>query len=105
MNAAWSTLLPHSPVEVTRTGIRVGNFVAEGDDLAIYFTYPRHDSHIASVGVIAGTGVKGIRSAVGNQYFAGGSGFSDYMIFGADKLRYGAEKLLEADFFDNNWRP
>lgn len=105
VNSAWSTLLPQSPVQVDRSGIRVGNFVAEGGDLAIYFTYPRFDSDIASVGVVAGTGVKGIRSAIGNQYFAGGSGFSDYMIFGSDKLRYGAEKLLEANFFDHQWAP
>jgi hypothetical protein len=39
----------------------------------------------------------------GNQYFAGASGFPDYMIFSLEMLKEGTKHLKMAGFFDNNW--
>jgi hypothetical protein len=54
--------------------------------------------------VIAGTGIKGMNAANGNQYFAGASGFPDFMIFRLGMLQSGEKEVDMAGFFDNNWK-
>jgi hypothetical protein len=103
-NSAWSKLLADCPIQVTREGITLGSETFKGNDLAAYFTWPRQDSKIASVAVVAGTGMPGLSSADANQYFAAGSGFPDYMIFSAEMLRSGADGVKATGFFDNMWR-
>lgn len=103
-NSAWSLLLNDSPVQVTRNHVRAGANAWSGDDLAVYFTWPIKNPAVNSVGVVAGTGLKGMNAANANQYFAGGSGFPDYMIFRLDMLRDGSKAIELAGFFDNNWQ-
>ena len=81
-----------------------GNEIWEGDDLGAYFTWPIKGSAFNSVGVIAGTGLKGMLAANANQYFAGASGFPDFMIFKLDMIQSGTSGVKMAGFFDNNWR-
>ncbi|MCF0051911.1 prolyl oligopeptidase family serine peptidase [Dyadobacter sp. LJ53] len=101
-NAAWDLLLKDCPVRVGKGKITVGEKQFSGD-LATYFIYPRPDSDIASVGVIAGTSKKGFQAANANQYFSGGSGFPDLMVFSADMLKNGMEEVKMAGFFGNDW--
>jgi hypothetical protein len=61
-------------------------------------------SAINSIGVIAGTGLKGMFAANANQYFAGASGFPDFMVFRPGMLQSGVSEIKLAGFFDNNWR-
>ena len=75
-----------------------------GDNMGAYFTYPRPDSPIASVAVIAGSGLAGMLATESNQYFTGGSGFPDYFVFGTDMLKEGTKGVKYAGFFDNNWQ-
>jgi hypothetical protein len=56
------------------------------------------------VAVITGTGLKGMQAANANQYFAGASGFPDYMLFTLDMLRLGSQGVIAAGFFDNDWK-
>lgn len=84
--------------------ITAGNRQFEGDDLAAYFNWPLRNSTMASVSVISGAGIKGMRAADANQYFAGGSGFPDYMIFSLDMLQDGVTGIKTAGFFDNDWK-
>jgi hypothetical protein len=102
-NRAWSKLLTKCPIQVSRGQLTVGNERYVGNDLGAYFVWPRSDSPIASVAVVAGTGLPGMKAANANQYFAGGSGFPDFMIFGIDMLRDGAKGIRRAGFFTNNW--
>jgi hypothetical protein len=81
-----------------------GNETWEADDLGVYFTWPIKGSAIHSVGVIAGTGLKGMQAANANQYFAGASGFPDFMIFKLDMLQQGSQAIKMAGFFDNQWK-
>jgi hypothetical protein len=83
--------------------IKAGSKTYSGDDLATYFVRPRADS-VCSVGVVAGTGIKGMNATFANQYFAGGSGFPDFMIFTLSMLNEGATKIKLAGFFNNNWQ-
>ena len=61
-------------------------------------------SPLNSVGVIAGTGLDGMNAANANQYFAGASGFPDYMIFKLGMLQSGAAQVEMSGFFDNDWK-
>lgn len=103
-NSAWTQLLANCPVQVSRGQVKLGDETYTGQDLGVYFTYPRADSQIASVSVVAGTGLSGMKAAWANQYFAAGSGFPDYLIFTADMPRDGAKAIKATGFFDHNWQ-
>lgn len=102
-NAAWDKVLKDCPVSVTNGKISVAGKQFSGGDLAAYFIYPRSDSHTASVTVISGTGNLGFQAANANQYFSGGSGFPDLMIFSAEMLKGGIKEVKMAGFFGNDW--
>ncbi|UFH54448.1 prolyl oligopeptidase family serine peptidase [Spirosoma sp. KNUC1025] len=102
-NRAWAKLLANCPVQVNRSQITIGNERYTGQTLGAYFTWPRSDSPTASVAVITGTGLPGLKATDANQYFAGGSGFPDFMIFDLTMLRDGIKGIRKAGFFDNNW--
>lgn len=103
-NAAWKQLLADCPIQLERNRVQAGGQQWQGDDLAAYFVWPIKGSATASVAVIGGTGLKGMRAATANQYFAGASGFPDFMIFGLDMVRDGSKGIRMAGFFDNNWK-
>ena len=103
-NSAWKMLLPDCPITVTRSGISIGDESFMGDDLAACFVWPMKTSPANSVGVVAGSGVNGMNAANANQYFAGASGFPDFMIFRLGMLQSGADKVETAGFFNNDWK-
>jgi dienelactone hydrolase len=103
-NAAYKLLLTDCPISIERGAINAGVHSWKGDDLAAYFIWPRKNSALSSVAVIAGTGIKGMRATNANQYFAGASGFPDFMIYSLDMLRGGTKHLKMAGFFDNEWK-
>jgi hypothetical protein len=103
-NSAWSILLSDCPIQVERNKITAGAKSWQGDDLAAYLVWPIRHSAIASVAVIGGSGVKGMQAASANQYFAGASGFPDFMIYGLKMLQVGAPELKMAGFYDYNWQ-
>jgi dienelactone hydrolase len=103
-NAAWNTLLKDCPIQVDRKVIKVGEEVLKGDDLGAYFIWPIQNSTFNSVAVISGSGLKGMHAATANQYFAGGSGFPDFMIFGLDMLLSGERGVRMAGFYDQEWK-
>ncbi len=102
-NTAWKKLLANCPITVQRGSIKAGGKQYTGDNLAAYFTWPRADSEIASVGVVSGTGLSGMQATEANQYFAAGSGFPDYLIFTTDMLKDGAKAVKLAGFYNNDW--
>lgn len=103
-NGAWSKLLSDCPIQVERNKITAGAKTWNGDELSAYFVWPISSSSIASVGVISGTGVKGMKAANANQYFAGASGFPDFMIYRLNMLRSGTNEVMMTGFFDNQWQ-
>ncbi|MDP4209045.1 MAG: prolyl oligopeptidase family serine peptidase [Bacteroidota bacterium] len=102
-NSAWKKLLTKCPVQVQRGSLTIGNKQLKGDDLGAYIMWPRSDSKKASIAAISGTGLSGFNATYANQYFAGGSGFPDYMIFSADMLKDGATGIKYAGFYNNDW--
>lgn len=103
-NGAYQTLLSDCPIQIDRNKVKVGNDVWTGDDYGAYFVWPIKNSNINSVGVVAGSGLKGMNASVANQYFAGGSGFPDFMIFRLGMLDKGVSEVKTAGFFDNEWK-
>lgn len=102
-NRAWSKLLTNCPIQASRGVLTVGSERYTGDSIGAYFVWPRPDSPTASVAVITGTGLPGLKATDANQYFAGGSGFPDFMVFDLTMLRDGVKGIKKAGFFDNNW--
>jgi hypothetical protein len=103
-NAAYRGLLSECPILLERGKITAGERIFSGDSLAAYFVWPLRNSSIGCVAVIGGTGLHGMEAANANQYFAGASGFPDYMIFGPDMLRGKGAGVLLDGYFDNNWK-
>ena len=104
MNSAWDLVLSDCPISIKRGEMSVGEKEYEGEDLASYFVYPLSGSSKNSVGVIAGTGIEGLKSTTPNRYFVSGSGFPDFMLFSSSMFRDGAEGIFGAGYFDNDWK-
>jgi hypothetical protein len=103
-NATWKLLLEDCPIQVERGRIKAGDKVWEGDGLGAYFVWPLRNSPVSCVAVIGGSGLKGMEATNANQYFAGASGFPDFMLFGLDMLQSGGAGVKMAGFFDNDWK-
>ena len=103
-NSAWKSLLSDCPIQVDRNQVAAGGTTMTGDDLSAYFVWPNSRSAVASTGVVTGTGIRGMKAANANQYFAGASGFPDFMIHDIRMLQKGVEGVKMAGFFDHNWK-
>jgi len=103
-NKAWNPLLSDCPIQVERNKVSAGSTTWNGDTLSVYFVWPIKNSPVASVAVMAGSGIKGMRAADANQYFAGASGFPDFMIYSLDMLKSGVSGMKMAGFFDHDWK-
>ncbi len=103
-NSAWGKILGDVPVIVRNNEIEFGSRrLYKGDDLAALFIYPRSDSESASAGVIAGTGIRGMKAAFANDYFSGITGYPDLKIFSTEMLRDGPDGIILSGFFGYDW--
>lgn len=102
-NAAWTSLLALSPVQVSRAGIRVGNRSMAGSDLACLFLRPRPGSALSSVAVVSGTGLVGLRTTNNLPYLQPMLGLPDVLVVGAETWESGFGGVRAAGFFGNDW--
>ena len=102
-NSAWGALLGDGAVQVKTRSVRLGDRTTKGDDLACLFVRPRPGSEIAAVGVISGTGVKGMRLTDRLPFFVSGVAYPDCVLFGPEALTKGLAGVKAAGFFGNNW--
>ena len=79
-NAAWPALLGESPVQVRRGQVQIGARTVSGDDLACLFVRPRPGSDRASVGVVSGSGLIGLRLTERLPYFTSGVAYPDCVL-------------------------
>jgi pimeloyl-ACP methyl ester carboxylesterase len=103
-NSAWKSLLIDCPIQVQRGRVVAGDKEWKSDSLGAYFVWPLKDAPEACVAVIGGSGLKGMEAADANQYFAGASGFPDFMIFDMSMLQSAGGGVRFAGFFDNDWK-
>jgi poly(3-hydroxybutyrate) depolymerase len=102
-HATWETLLGKSPVQVRRDHVSIGECVLTGDDLTCLFVRPRPGSATACVGVVAGTGQRGLRLADRTPIFVSGAAFPDCLVIGAEMLEKGIDGIRAAGFFGLDW--
>ena len=102
-NSAWPQLLSTAPVQVRRGQILVGERPEMGDDLACLMVYPRPRSDRAVVGVVGGSGYRGMRATDRLPYFVNGVVLPDLVVFGADSVEQGTSDFRAAGFFGNDW--
>lgn len=103
MNGAWPALLGGSSLQVNRGSVRVGDRTLVRDDLGCLFLQPRPGSAVASVGVVAGSGAKGMRAVQRLPYFMAGPGYPDFLVVGADVWERGTKGIVAAGFFGSDW--
>jgi hypothetical protein len=102
-NSAWEKLLSGSPVQIGTNKIVIGKKEIRGDDLACLFIRPRMDSDFANVGVVAGTGIKGMRVANNRPYLYPGYAFPDLVVYSPEMFREGSAGVRAAGFFGDDW--
>ncbi|MEN1680966.1 MAG: prolyl oligopeptidase family serine peptidase [Planctomycetota bacterium] len=106
-NAAWPSVLSTSPVQLRSDRVDVGLKGAVrpemGDGLALVMVRPRQGSTVASVAVVGGTGIRGMRMTDRLRYFTPGVVFPDLMILGERTLLEGSSDLRAAGYFGHDW--
>jgi hypothetical protein len=102
-NAAWSSLLGSSPVQVRRGAIVVGSRTCRGEDLGALFIRPHPQDTTALVGVVAGSGLPGLRLTERLPVFLSGPGFPDCLVIESKMLHKGIDGVRMAGFFGLDW--
>ncbi len=102
MNAAWDAVLDDT-FRLTRGGAALGSRTWTGDDLAALVIRPRKDSDLAAVGVVAGSGLTGMRATNRMPYFVSGIAYPDVFLSRASMWRDGTAAVECVGFFGNGW--
>ena len=102
-NRAWSALLPKARLHVDRTGVTIGDHRIEGDDLAVLAVQPYEVSNNTLIGIVAGTGPRGMRLTEQLPYFVSGVHYPDVTVIAPDMLEKGEAGIQAVGFFGNNW--
>jgi pimeloyl-ACP methyl ester carboxylesterase len=102
-NRAWKLLLAGDPVLVDEGFVKAGRKRIAGKDLACLFIRPRSDSRTACVGVVAGTGIQGMRLTNTRPYLSAGYALPDMIVFNADVGKGSGRGIKLAGFFGLDW--
>ncbi len=102
-NLAWPLLLGESPVQVRRGQVKLGERAFSGDDLACLFIRPRPGTAGASVGVITGSGLTGLRLTERLPYFSSGVAYPDCLVLRAKTVLENSAASIAAGYFGADW--
>ncbi|MGD8781231.1 MAG: prolyl oligopeptidase family serine peptidase [Ignavibacteria bacterium] len=102
-NSAWELLLNDSPVQVNGDEIVFGDKKLKGEDFACLMIRPRKDSDIASVAVVAGTGVKGFELTELAPYFNQYMSLPDLIIYDSEVIESDQKGVKITGYFGNDW--
>ncbi|MCA9291796.1 MAG: prolyl oligopeptidase family serine peptidase, partial [Phycisphaerales bacterium] len=102
-NAAWNDVLDLSGFTLRRGILRLGAHEMTDDDLACLVIRPRRGSDVASVGIVGGTGIVGLRLTDRLPYFVSGVGYPDVTILSPDVLEHGMKGIVAAGYFAEDW--
>lgn len=102
-NAAWNHLLADSPIYVGGGVVSVDGRELTGDDLAVLFLRPIANTDDGLVGVVAGTGIAGMRLTDRLPVFVAGVAYPDVTVIGPEALMVGSEGVRLAGLFGEDW--
>ena len=102
-NAAWPVLLGKSPVQVGRGQVKIGQRTVTGDDFACLFIQPRPGSDRASVGIVSGSGLTGLRLTERLAYFTSGVAYPDCVLLEVKTWAEGDLSPKAAGYFGPDW--
>ncbi len=102
-NSAWTKLLKDSPVQIDNKKIKIGEKEIKGKDLACLMIRPRTDSKIASVAVVAGTGLEGMQLANLAQHSHPYLSFPDIVVYNSGVLQFDEKGVKFVGYFGNDW--
>jgi poly(3-hydroxybutyrate) depolymerase len=99
-HAHWSALWSGTDLQVARGRLAIGERTLEGDGLGLLAIRPREGSRRASVGIVAGTGLPGLRLTDRRPFLAPGVAYPDVTVF--QDLGDGTA-VRSAGFLGNDW--
>jgi len=102
-NSAWNKLLSGSPVQVTSGKVKIGEKEYKGTDIACLFVRPIKGALDKVVGVVAGTGITGMKLNDRRSYMLSGYSFPDVTLYNSESMTKGFEGVLAAGFFGLDW--
>ncbi|AFN74828.1 alpha/beta hydrolase related protein [Melioribacter roseus P3M-2] len=102
-NSAWNKLLKDSPVNVEKGKIKIGDKIFYGKDLSCLMIRPRRDSDIASVAVLAGAGIKGMKLAELAQFYHPYLSFPDLVVYDSKIIESDDQGVRFIGYFGNDW--
>jgi pimeloyl-ACP methyl ester carboxylesterase len=102
-NRLWTNLLSGSPVRVTRDAVEFGGESVKRADVSCFFVRPRAGSETASVGVVSGTGIAGLRLSNLVMYLEPGLGLPDLTVFTSEVLKGEEAGVIISGFFGPDW--
>ncbi|MBI4811598.1 MAG: prolyl oligopeptidase family serine peptidase [Ignavibacteriales bacterium] len=102
-NSAWKKLLNDSPIQVGNNFITVGGKKFTGSQLGCIFVRPRKGNANASVAVIGGSGLVGMKLTTRIPYMSPGIGLPDLTLFNSDIVTKGEKGILGVGFFGLDW--
>ena len=102
-NAAWNNLLSDSPIQVNRNGVSIGDREIKGKDLSCLFIRPKPNSKTASVGVVAGSGIVGMRATYDKLYMYPGYNYPDITVSDFSKSDGKSSGVIVSGFFGLDW--
>ncbi|MEX0936899.1 MAG: prolyl oligopeptidase family serine peptidase [Pirellulales bacterium] len=103
-NAAWPALLSTSPIQIRRGRANIDIRPEMGEQIGCLMIRPRPDSHTASVGVVGGTGLVGMKLTDRLRYFVSGVAYPDVLLVGPEYLTEGTQGVRMAGFFGLDWQ-
>ena len=102
-NTAWKKLLNDSPVQVGNGFVSIGTKRIGGSQLGCIFIRPRKGTENASVAVISGSGLVGMKLTTRIPYMNPGIGLPDFTLFNSDLVTKGERGILATGFFGLDW--
>ncbi len=102
-NSAWKKVLDDFGIRVLEGRLIFDKRIFDGPDYLCLMVRPRRGSSIASVGIVGGTEIEGMRLASIIPYLQPGFGLPDLTILNADIFSKWESGIKVAGFFGHDW--
>ncbi|MCU0722016.1 MAG: prolyl oligopeptidase family serine peptidase [Planctomycetes bacterium] len=103
-NSAFAACLePSASVRVRPGRLEIGGRAFEGDDLAVLAVLPRRGTEENLVGIVGGTGARGLLGTLRVSYLRSQVGYPDWLAFRLGVVGKGDEALVGCGIFGERW--